>query len=82
MSGNLTETYKQGMQAYDHCHPQSVRSLWDAFRSELSEFRAKPSQEEAWDVLHSFGHLTWKLRGIPLFWLAKPTVKKHGRDWL
>jgi hypothetical protein len=79
MSGNLTEAYKQGIQAYDQCHAPTVRSLWDAFRSELSEFRAEPSQEEAWDVLHSFGRLTWKLTGIPLFWLAKPTVEKHGR---
>jgi hypothetical protein len=78
MSGNLTEAYKQGMQAYDLCHAPTVRSLWDAFRSELAEFLAEPSQDEAWDVLHSFGRLTWKLTGIPLFWLAKPTVEKHG----
>ena len=75
---NLIEVYKQGMQVYDRCHPQTVRSLWDALRSELYEFYAEPSQDEAWDVLHSFGRLTWKLTGIPLFWLAKPTVEKHG----
>ena len=79
MLSDRIEAYKQGMQAYDRCHPQTVRSLWDAFRSELYEFRAEPSQEEAWDVLHSFGRLTWKLTGLPLFWLAKPTVEKHGR---
>ncbi|MCA6573321.1 MAG: hypothetical protein IM535_12370 [Pseudanabaena sp. M38BS1SP1A06MG] len=78
MSGNLTEAYKQGIQVYDQCHAPTVRSLWDAFCSELDEFLAEPSQEEAWDVLHSFGRLTWKLTGIPLFWLAKPTVEKHG----
>ena len=78
MPSNLIEAYKQGMQAYDRCHPQTVRSLWDAFRSELYEFYAEPSKNEAWDVLHSFGRLTWKLTGIPLFWLAKPTVEKHG----
>ena len=47
MSGYLTEAYKQGMQAYDQCHPQTVRSLRDAFHSELIEFRAEPSQDEA-----------------------------------
>ncbi|PZV10551.1 MAG: hypothetical protein DCF20_21125 [Pseudanabaena sp.] len=79
MRSNLIEAYKKGMQAYDSCHPQTMRSLLDAFHSEWCEFRAEPSQEEAWDVLHSFGRLTWKLTGIPLFWLAKPTVEKHGR---
>ena len=79
MSGNLTEAYKLGMKAYDQCHTPTVRSLWDAFCSEFSELFAEPSQDEAWDVLHFFGRLTWKLTGIPLFWLAKPTVEKHGR---
>ena len=78
MPSNLIEAYKQGMQVYSQCHTQSVRSLWDAFRSELIEFCTEPSQDEAWDVLHSFGRLTWKLTGIPLFWLANPTVEKHG----
>ena len=55
MHSNLIEAYKQGMQVYDRCHPQTVRSLWEAFRSELIEFYAEPSQDEAWDVLHSFG---------------------------
>ena len=82
MSDHLTEAYKQGMQAYDQCHFPTVRSLWDAFRSELIEFRAEPSQDEAWDVLHSFGRLTWKLTRIPLFWLAKPTVEKHGHRFM
>ena len=66
MSGNLTEAYKRGMQAYDLCHAPTVRSLWDPFRSELAEFLAETSQEEAWDVLHSFGRLAWRLTGIPL----------------
>ena len=52
MSGNLTEAYKQGMQAYDLCHEPTGRSLWDVFCSELYEFFAEPSQEQAWDVLH------------------------------
>jgi len=80
MSSNLIEAYKQGMLAYTQCHShtQTVSVLWDAFRSELYEFYAEPSQNEAWDVLHSFGRLTWKLTGIPLFWLAKPTVEKLG----
>ncbi|NMF61250.1 hypothetical protein [Pseudanabaena yagii] len=79
MPSNLIEAYKQGMLAYDQYHPQTIGLLWDAFRSELHEFYVKPSQDEAWDVFHSFGRLTWKLTGIPLFWLAKPTVEKHGR---
>ena len=58
ISGNLTEAYKQRMQAYDQCHFPTVRSLWDAFCSELSEFFAEPSQDEAWDVLHSFGRIS------------------------
>ena len=78
MRSNLIKAYKQGMQAYDQCHSPTARSLWDAFCSELAEFLAEPSQEEAWDVLHSFGRLIWKLTGIPLFWLSKPTVEKHG----
>ena len=82
MHSNLIEAYKQGMQAYDHCHPQTMRSLWDAFRSELIEFYAEPSQNEAWDVLHSFGRLTWKLTGVPLFWLAQSTVQKHGQRFV
>lgn len=53
MSDHLTEAYKQGMQAYDQCHFPTVRSLWDAFHSELVEFYAEPSRDEAWDVLHS-----------------------------
>lgn len=79
MPSNLIQAYKQGMLVYDQCHPQTVSVLLDAFRSELGEFYAEPSQDEAWDVLHSFGRLVWKLTGIPLFWLAKPTVEKHGR---
>jgi len=79
MPSNLIEAYKQGMQAYDQCHPQTIRSLWNAFYDELIEFITEPSQEEAWDVLHAFGRLFWKLTGIPLFWLAKPTVEKHGK---
>ena len=79
MSGNLTEAYKQGMRIYDLCHAPTVRSLLDAFYSELCEFFAEPSHDEAWDVLHSFRRLIWWLTGIPLFWWAKPTVEKHGR---
>lgn len=58
MRGDLTETYKHGMQAYAQCHAPSVRSLWEAFYSELSEFSNEPSRDEAWDVFHSFGRLT------------------------
>ena len=67
MRSNLTEAYKQGMQIYDRCHAPTVRSLWDAFYSELCEFFTEPSYDEAWDVLHSLWRLTWKLTGIPLF---------------
>ena len=45
----------------------------------MREFMAEPSSEEAWDVLHSFGRLVWKLTGIPLQRLAYPTVRKDGQ---
>jgi len=46
MSSNLIEAYKQGMLAYTQCHShtQTVSVLWDAFRSELDEFYAEPSE--------------------------------------
>ena len=67
------------MAAYDLCHPPTLQSQWEAFRAELAELIAELSSEEAWDVLHSFGRLVWKLTGIPLHLLAYPTVRKHGR---
>lgn len=71
-------SYRTGMAAYDRCHPPTLRSQWSAFTAELAEFIAEPSLEEAWDVLHSFGRFVWRLTGIPLQWLAYPTVRKHG----
>ncbi len=72
------DDYQTGMAAYDRCHPPTLRSQRLAFRAELEEFIAEPSLDEASDVLHSFGRLVWKLTGIPLQWLAYPTVGKHG----
>lgn len=75
----IFEQYRAGMTAYDRCHPPTIRSQWSAFQAELEEFTTEPSFEEASDVLHSFGRLVWKLTGIPLQWLAYPTVKKAWR---
>jgi hypothetical protein len=77
----IFETFRQyrlGMAAYDRCHPPTVRGQWDAFRAEWQEFAIEPSADEAWDILHSGGRLVWKLTGLPLQWLAYPTVAKHG----
>lgn len=71
--------YQTGMAAYDRCHPPTLQSQWTACSAEVKEFVAEPSLEEAWDILHSFGRLIWKLTGIPLHLLAYPTVRKHGR---
>ncbi|KAM3092581.1 hypothetical protein ACKFKF_31180 [Phormidesmis sp. 146-12] len=79
--------YRTGMAAYEQlrcakgvrCHLPTLQSQWVAFSAELKEFAAEPSLEEAWDILHSFGRLVWRVTGIPLQWLAYPTVRKHGR---
>ena len=73
--------YRNGMAAYDCCHPPTFQSQWTAFTAELKEFIVEPSSEEAWDVLHSFGRLVWKLTGVPLHLLAYPTVRKHGQRY-
>jgi hypothetical protein len=74
---DLLKHYRSGMAAYDRCHPPTLQSQWEALRAEVGEFVVEPSLEEAWDVLHSLGRLVWKLTGIPLQWLAYPTVRKH-----
>lgn len=51
----ILKDYKRGMAKYDACHPPTLRSQWAAFSSEIGEFAASPSWEEAWDVLHSCG---------------------------
>ena len=73
--------YWAGMAAYNRCHPPTVTSQWQAFKSEASEFIESPSIVEAWDVLHSAGRLLYKLTGIPLQLLAFTTVKKHGERY-
>lgn len=78
---DLLNHYRAGMAAYDSCHPPTLQSQWAAFTAELKEFIAEPSLEEAWDVLHSFGRLVWRLTGIPLQRLAYPTVRKHGQRY-
>jgi hypothetical protein len=75
----IISNYNAGMAQYDTCHPPTINSQWQAFRSELNEFREKPSIAEAWDILHSFGRLIWKLTKIPLNLLAFPTVYKHSQ---
>jgi hypothetical protein len=75
------QNYWAGMAAYNRCHPPTVTSQWQAFKSEASEFIESPSLVEAWDVLHSAGRLLYKLTGIPLQVLAFPTVKKHGERY-
>ncbi len=83
---DIFDSYRTGMAAYEQlrcakgvrCHPPTIRSQWSAFQTELEEFITEPSFEEAWDVLHSFSRLVWKLTGIPLQWLAYPTMRKHG----
>lgn len=79
MEFEILKHYRTGMAAYDRCHPPTPRSQWEALRAEMREFMAEPSSEEAWDGLHSLGRLVWKLTGIPLQWLAYPTVRKHGQ---
>lgn len=74
----IFKQYRTGMEKYDRCHLPTVRSQWSAFTAEVTEFVSEPSVSEAWDILHSFGRLAWKLTGIPLQWLAYPTVRKHG----
>jgi len=71
--------YNTGMAAYDKCHPPTINSQWQAFKSEFYEFIEEPSIAEAWDILHSFGRLIWKLTKIPLHLLAFPTVYKHSQ---
>jgi hypothetical protein len=78
VSQEYFKQYRIGMAAYDCCHPPTIRSQWSAMKAEIAEFIAEPSASEAWDILHSFGRLVWKLTGIPIQWLAYPTVKKHG----
>ncbi|MBD1855228.1 hypothetical protein H6F69_06300 [Leptolyngbya sp. FACHB-1624] len=78
----ILKHYRTGMAAYDRCHPPKIRSQWSAFTAELKEFIAEPSLDEASDVLHSFGRLVWKMTGIPLQWLAYPTVRKHGERFV
>ena len=79
MSINQTlKNYWTGMAAYDCCHPPTVTSQWQAFKSEALEFIENPSLVEAWDVLHSAGRLFGKLTGIPLQLSAIPTVQKHA----
>ncbi|MCY7274442.1 MAG: hypothetical protein LH702_12060 [Phormidesmis sp. CAN_BIN44] len=73
--------YRAGMAAYDHCHPPTLHSQGESLRAGTQEFVAEPSLEEVWDVLHSFGRVVWKLTGIPLHWLAYPTVWKHGQRY-
>ncbi|BAU15935.1 hypothetical protein LEP3755_65010 (plasmid) [Leptolyngbya sp. NIES-3755] len=75
----IFQQYRISMKAYDFCHPPTMQSQWSAFRAELEEFIVEPSAEEAWDVCHSLGRLAWRLTGIPLQWLAYPTVRKHGQ---
>ncbi|KAM3097330.1 hypothetical protein ACKFKF_20365 [Phormidesmis sp. 146-12] len=77
----ILKHYQAGMIAYDLCHPPTLQSQGQALKAELSELVAKPSLEEAWDVLHALGRLTWKLTGIPLQLLAYPTVRKHGQRY-
>ena len=81
MEFEILKHYRTGMVAYDRCHPPTSQSQWAALRAELEEFVAEPSFEEAWDVLHSFGRLVWKLTGILLQRLAYPTVRKHGQRY-
>ena len=71
--------YRTGLATYDRCHPPTLQTQWEDLTSEAREFRAEPSVEEAWDVLHSLGRVIWKLTGIPLQLLAYPTVRKHGQ---
>lgn len=89
MEFEILKHYRTGMAAYEQlrcakgvcCHSPTLQSQWEALRVEMREFVAEPSSEEAWDVLHSFGRLVWKLTGIPLQWLAYPTVRKHGQRY-
>ncbi|BAZ42856.1 hypothetical protein NIES4101_88260 [Calothrix sp. NIES-4101] len=67
-----------GMAAYDKCHPATINSQWQAFKSELNEFLEERTIAEAADVFHSLGRLIWKLTKIPLHLLAFPTVYKHS----
>ncbi len=77
----MLHNYHAGMVAYDRCHPPSITSQWHAFKSEALEFMENPSTSEAWDILHSFGRLFWKLTLIPLQLLALPTVYKHSQRY-
>lgn len=74
----ILQHYWTGIAVYDRCQQPSLRSQWQAFKDEISEFLEKPSLEEIWDILHSGGRVVWKLTGIPLQLLAWPTVRKHG----
>jgi len=75
---DIFKHYRNGMAAYDCCHPPTLQSQWAAFTAELEEFIAEPSLEEAWDILCFFGRLVWELIKIPLQRLAHPTMQKHG----
>lgn len=78
----ILHQYRLGMATYDRCHPPTIQSQWSAFKAELKEFVADPSLEEAWDILHSFGRFVWRVTGIPLHWIAYPTVRKHGQRFI
>ncbi|MFL9457104.1 MULTISPECIES: hypothetical protein [Nostocales] len=77
----IWQNYSTGMATYDRCHPPTVTSQWEAFKSEVLEFTENPSTKEAWDILHSGGRLFWKLTGIPLQLIAWPTVCKHSERY-
>ena len=81
MAQKYFDQYQKGMTSHDLCHPPTLRSQWLALLDEITEFKIEPSIEEGWDVLHAFGLLVWKTTGIPLQWLAYPTVNKHGRRY-
>jgi hypothetical protein len=77
----ILQNYWAGMAAYHRCHPPTILSLWEAFKSETLEFFEEPSMAELWDILHSGGRLVSKLTGIPLYLLAWPTVYKHAQRY-
>jgi hypothetical protein len=77
----ILQNYWAGMAAYDRCHPPTIVSQWQAFKSEMLEFIESPSLSEVWDILHSGGRLFGKITGIPLQLLAWPTVCKHSQRY-
>jgi hypothetical protein len=66
---------------FSQCQPNTKGSLFkekfEAFISELHEFKEEPSFDEFFDMLHSLGDLVFITTGLPLHYLALPTVYKH-----